>query len=349
MLKFTRFLGRKVSAVAVATMMLSGIAEADVVLKYSNWIPPQHIYNKDVVMPWIADIERVTEGRVKIEVLPKTVGTAPEQYDVLRDGLADVSTIVPGYTPGRFDAFGLGEVPLVSADPRSGAPAFQVFYDKHLAPLNFFDGVHVLSAFTTAPGQVFTTKVPVRQLGDFHGLKIRSPVVTSGDSLQAVGAIPMMKPVPELYELLSGGVLDGTLAGGDQARGFRLSEVTKNVTVFPGGFYSSVMLMMINEDVWNRISPEDQKAITSVSGEAFAALVGEAFAKEIDEGFADMKAKGGEVIEASPEFVEELRKALRPVEDAALEKATKAGVADPAAALADLRQEVERREKAQAR
>lgn len=349
MLKFARSLGCKVSAVAAAVMMLSGVAEADVVLKYSSWIPPQHAYSKDVVLPWMADIERVTEGRVKIEILPKTVGTAPEQYDVLRDNLADVSTVVPGYTPGRFDAFGLGEVPLVSVDPRSGAPAFQVIYDKHLAPLNMFDGVRVLSAFTTAPGQVFTTNVPVRRLADFHGLKIRSPVVTSEESLKAVGAIPMKKPVPETYELLSGGVLDGTLAGGDQATGFRLSEVTKYVTVVPGGFYSSVMLMMISEDAWGRISPEDQKAIESVSGVVFAERVGNVFAAAIDAGFADMTEKGREVIQASPEFVEELRTALQPIENAAIEKAKKAGVADPAAAIADLRQEIETREKTQAR
>ena len=336
-------------AAAIAVTAWSGQASADTVWRYSSWLPPQHIYQSEVIESWIADVERVTEGRVKIEVLPKTVGTAPAQYDVLRDGLADVSTVVPGYTPGRFDAFGLGEVPLVSPDTRYGSVAFQTFYNKHLAPLNMFDGVHVLSAFTTSPGQVFTVSKPVREIADFHGLKFRSPVTTTMESLPAVGAVPMQKPVPELYELLAGGVLDGTLAGVDQARGFRLSEVTKNLTLIPGGFYSSVMLLMINEDSWNRISEDDRKAIETVSGEVFAEQVGEAFAKEIEAGIADMKEKGGTVIEASPEFVDDLREALQPVEAAALEKAKAAGVADPAAALQDLRDEVEKRRQALAR
>lgn len=327
-------------------VLASGTAAAQTVLKYSNWIPAQHVYNTRVIVPWTEDVARVTQGRVKVEILPKVVGSAAGQFEVVRDGLADVVTVSPGFNPGRYDVIGLGGLPMVSTDPRAGSVAFYHFYEKHLAPLNLFKGAYVLSAFTTSPGHVYTTKKPVRAIADFQGLKIRSPVNTSVASLRAVGSVSMTKPISEQYELLAGGVLDGTLAGIDQAKAMRLSELAKYVTMIPGGFYSSPMVILINEDAWNKISPADRKAIQGVSGQRIAERIGAAFADGIAEGMADLKAKGVTVIEASPEFVAELKTAFKPVEQATFEIAREAGVKDPAAALSELKAEVAERTKA---
>ncbi len=323
---------------------LMGTAQAQTVLKVSNWIPMQHSYNTEVVIPWAAQIEKATQGRVKLEILPKVVGTPGTQYEVVRDGLADIVTVVPGYSPGRFDVFGLGELPMASADPVVGAPAYFNFYEKHLAPLNLFKGTHVLSAFTTSPGQIFTSKKPVTSMADFSGLKLRSPVTTTVDSIKAVGAVPMQKPSTELYELLSGGVLDGTLAGPDQVNGMRLGEVTRHLTVVPGGFYSSVMVVLINEDVWKKISDADRKSIQAISGKPFAERIGVVFSKSVADGVTAFKAKGGTVTEASPAMVAEMKKAFEPMEKAMFDKARKVGLANPEAALAELKAEIARNE-----
>jgi TRAP-type C4-dicarboxylate transport system substrate-binding protein len=319
-------------------------ASAQTVLKVSNWIPMQHSYNTEVVGPWAAQIEKATQGRVKLEILPKVVGTPGTQYEVARDGLADIVTVVPGYSPGRFDVFGLGELPMASADPVVGAPAYYNFYEKHLAPLNLFKGTHVLSAFTTSPGQIFTSKKPVTSMADFSGLKLRSPVTTTVDSIKAVGAVPMQKPSTELYELLSGGVLDGTLAGPDQVNGMRLGEVTKHLTVVPGGFYSSVMVVLINEDVWKKISDADRKSIQAISGRPFAERIGVVFSKSVADGVTAFKAKGGTVTEASPAMMAEMKKAFDPMEKAMFDKARKAGLANPEGALAELKAEIAKNE-----
>lgn len=333
------------SALLGATLTaLLGTAGAQTVLKVSNWIPMQHAYNTDVVIPWAAQIDKATQGRVKLEILPKVVGTPGTQYEVARDGLADIVTVVPGYSPGRFDIFGLGELPMASADPTVGAPAYFNFYEKHLAALNLFKGTHVLSVFTTSPGQIFTSKKPVTSMADLSGMKLRSPVTTTVDSLKAVGAVPMQKPSTELYELLSGGVLDGTLAGPDQVNGMRLGEVTKHLTVVPGGFYSSVMAVMINEDAWKKISEADRKSIQAISGKPFAERIGVVFSRSVAEGTAAFKAKGGTVTQASPALVADLKKAFEPMEKAMYDKARKAGLANPEVALAELKAEIAKSE-----
>lgn len=326
--------------IGAALTALLAPAGAQTVLKLSNWIPMQNPYNSEAVVPWAAQVEKVTQGRVKVEFLPKVVGTPATQYEVARDGLADIVTVVPGYSPGRFDVVGLGELPMASADPTVGAPAYYDFYEKHLAPLNLFKGTHVLSVFTTSPGQIFTSKKPVTKMADFSGLKMRSPVTTTVDSLKAVGAVPVQKPSTELYELLSGGVLDGTLAGAEQVQGSRLGELTKYLTVVPGGFYSSVLTLLANEDAWKKISEADRKAIQSISGRAFAERIGVVFAKGVADGVAAFKSSGGTVTEASPALVAEMKKAFEPMEKVMFDKARKAGLANPEAALADLKAEI---------
>jgi TRAP-type C4-dicarboxylate transport system substrate-binding protein len=342
----TPLLRRSLLGLASLVAFCASAQAQTTVLKMSNWVPPTHAYTTEVLTPWAAQIEKATAGRVKIEILPKVVGTPGTQYEVVRDGMADVVTVVPGYSPGRFDVFGLGELPMASSDPKVGAPAYQNFYDKHLAKLNLFKGAHVLSAFTTSPGHVFTSKKPVTKMADFSGLKLRSPVTTTVESLKAVNAVPMQKPSTELYELISGGVLDGTLAGPDQVFGMRLGELTKNLTLIPGGFYSSVMVVMINEDAWKKISDADRKSIDALSGKAFAERIGVVFSKSVADGIAEFKAKGGTVVEADPAMLAEMRKAFEPMEKAMYEKARRAGLANPEAALAELKADIAKGEKA---
>jgi TRAP-type C4-dicarboxylate transport system substrate-binding protein len=99
-------------------------AQAKTVLKYSSWFPATHS-TKRVLRLWIAEVERVTEGRVTVEYLPAVVRSPRERFDVVVDGLADLMIVLPGHTPGRFPVMEVGELPLlVSTDETTSAPAF---------------------------------------------------------------------------------------------------------------------------------------------------------------------------------------------------------------------------------
>ena len=103
-MKMNRFTGFA-ALCALATGLFTGMANAEpVVIKYSRWLPVGYYLDRDVVIPWLEQFEKVTNGRVKVELTPKGVGTVTGQYDVVADGLADMSFVVTGYTPGRFPA-----------------------------------------------------------------------------------------------------------------------------------------------------------------------------------------------------------------------------------------------------
>lgn len=315
-------------------------AMAQTTLKYSPWLPVNHWLNVNGMQAWIAQVEKATNGRVKIEVLPKVVGSATTQIDVARDGLADIVLIVTAYTPGRFQLSEIGELPFLGDDPAAMSPAYYRFYKANLEKYAEFKGVHVLSIFTTSPGNIFTSKRQIKNVGDISGLKLRIPGVTAANAVAAMGAVPVQKPSSEVYDLLSTGVLDGTVLFREGPKGNNLIDLLHYGLMVPGGLYNAVLGVMINQDKWNALSKQDQEAISSVSGEHLATLIGKAYREADRVGVEAMKEKGYVLEAPDSALLAELKKRLAPLDEAWIEKAKKRGVPDPAALLTDLRQKL---------
>jgi TRAP-type mannitol/chloroaromatic compound transport system substrate-binding protein len=92
------FLGT--AAMAGATLALPAIpARADGVdLVLSSWLPPRHPIVVDAIKPWAKEIEQATEGRVRIRVLVKPLGSPPSHFDMARDGVADITYGLHSFT-----------------------------------------------------------------------------------------------------------------------------------------------------------------------------------------------------------------------------------------------------------
>jgi TRAP-type transport system periplasmic protein len=324
-------------ALLAAAFNVAPAAAQTTVLKYSNWLPAGQAMRVEVIEPWIAEVEKATQGRVKIDTLPKVVGTVPAQFDVARDGQADLVVFIPGYTPNRFDLLEVLQLPFMSDNPEAFGPVADRFFRKHLASHGEFKGVHPLSVYIVSPGQLFNNKRPLRTLADFKGLKLRSPQPSATQALTLVGAVPVSKPVSETYELLSSGVLDGTFMPPESIPAFKLTELVPYGTIVPGAIYNTVLVMGINEEKWKALRAEDRDAITRLSGDVFARNVGRAYVNGDKAAFETMR-KAGKSVETLPApVVAEMKKVLEPIEKDWIEKAKKKGVAEPQKLIEQLR------------
>jgi TRAP-type C4-dicarboxylate transport system substrate-binding protein len=323
-----------------ASALVTHTANAQTVLKYSNWLPAGQAMRVEVIEPWLAEVEKVTHGRVKIDTLPKVVGTVPAQFDVARDGQADIVVFIPGYTPNRFDILEVLQLPFMSDNPELFAPVADRFYRKQLAQYNEFKGVFPLSVYVVSPGQLFTKHKPIRTLADFKGLKMRSPQASATQALQLLGAVPVSKSVTETYELLSSGVLDGTFMPPESIPSFKLTELVPHGTIVPGAIYNTILVLGINEDKWKSLKQEDRDAIMKISGDAFAAKVGRAYANGDKAAYETIRKAKGEVETLPGPAVAEMKKTLRPIETDWMEKAKKKGVAQPEKLIEQLRAEL---------
>ncbi len=328
-------------AIAAAGLALGAPLHAQTVLTFSNWLPPTHPISAGMIQPWAEDVAKASAGRIKVNILPKPLGSPVAHFDIVRDGQADAVYTVHGYTPGRFVLSKIAEFPFLGDRAEVTSVAYWRIYEKFLAKADEHKGIKVLSLFTHGPGIIFNTKRPVQKIADFQGLKIRVGGGVVNDVTKALDVTALLKPAPESYELLANGVADGVFFPGESVASFKLTGLIKYATIVPGGLYNTSFVLAMNEAKFNSLPKADQDAITSVSGEAFARLAGKAWDKADGEGLETLKAAGGQIITAEPAFVAEIMKRTQPIEAAWYAEAKAKGV-EGQVALAALREEIKK-------
>lgn len=324
---------------ASALTLAASTASAQQTLNVNAWVPPSHPLVADITMPFCKDVEAATQARVKCNLLPKAVVAPPQTLDAVRDGLADISFIVHGYTPGRFALTDAAEMPFLGNTSEEVSVAYQRIHDKMLAKADEHKGVVLLGVFTHGPGQIYNTKHAITSVKDLEGLKIRVGGGIVNDVARALGAVPMLKPAPESFELLSQGVADGVFFPKESPVAFKLTPIIKHVTYVPGGLYNTSFALIANPAKWQQISAADRTAISKFTGEALAHRAGKAWDAADTRGEKAVAAAKIPVVNASPQFVAEIKAKTDALEKAWVEKAKAKGV-DGVAVLAALRAEI---------
>ncbi|MBK0329786.1 TRAP transporter substrate-binding protein [Rhodobacteraceae bacterium F11138] len=303
----------KIVISAIAAMSMSGAALAqEVTLRLAGFLPPSHAIVKDMVVPWAAEVERVTDGRVRIQLLDAPLGPPPLQIDLAASGAADITYGVNDYTSGRFALHGIAQLPFYADTAEAGSVAYWRIFEKHLAAAEEFKGVKVLSLFTHGPGALFVRDRAVSPVSELAGAKIRVAGPMTNGFTADLNMTPVQAPAPQSYELLSGGIIDGTYFPVEAVPFFKIDdEVTAALTV-PGGAFNIAFFLAMNPRSFDRLSPEDQAAIMEVSGEAFARRAGQAWDRSDEAAMQVMRDKV-EFVAASLEDVSEIERAAMPL------------------------------------
>lgn len=322
----SRFTRRIAAAGAALAGLAAGPAAAQVTLTLSSWVPPQHALTRSQIA-WCQDLSKETQGRIKCNPLAKPVAPAPGTFDAVRDGLADVSFSVHGYTPGRYLFTQMVELPFIGGESaEQTSVAYQKIYEKYLAKFDEHKGLKVLAVFTHGPGSAYNIKQPITKLSDFDGLKMRVGGGMINDIGAALGINMTLKPAPQSYELLSSGVMDGVFFPAESIRGFKLEKLIKYRTDFPGGLYNTSFAFVMNPQTWNKLSKQDQEIVTRMSGEYVARFFGKAWDKDDREGSAFMQAEGIQKVMADKTFVEAVKAKTNVLQDKWVKEAKAKGL-----------------------
>ena len=331
---------RKILIPVAAALLASTHAFAQVTLNASSWVSPAHPLTANMLVPLCDDIAKVTSGRVKCNVLPKAPVAPPQTFDAVANGLIDLSFTSHGYTPGRFALTEAPEFPFMGDTAEVTAVAYQRIYERMLAKADEHKGVVVLGVFTHGPGEIFNVKRAINTLKDFDGLKIRLGGGVITDVAKAIGAVPILKPAPESYELLSSGVADGVFFPKESPLSFKFIPIIKYATLVPGGLYNTSFAWMANPAKWNSIPEADRKLIAPLLGEALAHRSGRAWDAADAKGLAAMQEAKLDIATASPQLVAEIRAKTSALESEWIEKKAKPKGVDGAAVLKALRAEI---------
>ena len=274
MTKRRQLLGLAGATLAAGLLATSALAQ-DVSLKLHQFLPAQANVPNLILKPWLEQVEENSGGSIDVEMFSSMAlgGTPPQLMDQAIDGVADVIWTVVGYTPGRFPSTEVFELPFMMTDARAASRAYWQMFEKHMEDTEFAD-VKILGTWVHGPG-LFHTNKPVAHPDDLKGLKIRGGSRTVNTLLEKTGATPVGMPVPAVPEGLSKGVIDGTTIPWEVTAALKVPELVDNHTEFEGeALYTLTFVLAMNKQVWESLTPEQQKAIDDASGEEFSVFAG---------------------------------------------------------------------------
>ncbi len=287
----------------------SGFAQV-ITLKYAHAFPAPHKHSL-LAEQWGSEVEKRTNGRVKVIYYPASILTPDRQtYDSVVKGIADIGMGVMAYTRGKFPLSEVIDLPL---SYRSGLVATRMANEflKKFQPKEF-DETQVLFLHAHGPG-ILHTKKPVTKLEEMKGLKVRSTGL-SAKIVQAFGGAPVGMPMAEAYDALAKGVAEGILGPNETLKGYKLAEVTAYTTENYGSTYSTGFFVVMNKGKWNSI-PKDAQATIEKLNEEWIERTGKLWDEIDQEGKEYAIQKGMKFLALSKEEDARWAKAVHPILD----------------------------------
>lgn len=279
-------------------------------LTYSIFFPPTHDQCKAGIS-WAKEIEKRTNGTVKITVFPAgTLTKANQCYDGVVNGISDIGMSCFAYTRGRFPIMEAVDLPHGYPNGQVATHVANEFYKK-MNPKELSD-VKVLYIHAHGPG-LLHTKRPVKTLDDLKGMKIRCTGL-SAKITSALGGVPVAMPQAATYEALQKGVVEGTFTPIETLKGWKQGEVVKYTTNCTSVGYTTAMFVVMNLKKWNTL-PKDIQAILEEVSQEWVDIHGKVWDKSDEEGQKYTLSLGNEIIPLSDDESTRWEIAVRPIID----------------------------------
>lgn len=252
------------------------------------------------------DVKEKTGGRIEIQVFPGGVlGNETNMRDAVSTGTLHMASLGAGV----FGAYvGAANLPVCNYTWESEDQMMEVLNgeigQKYINdPVEEASGIHILNGWPQSSRELLTVK-PVKSLADLKGMKIRIPAGNAiyEDTWAAYGCLPVSLAMDEVYTALEQNVVDGLEMPIDSLYQGGYYEKAKYLALTDHMMY--LQYLMINKDVWESFSGEEQKIFMECAADAekYHTQLRDENLKEMLE---DMKAKGVEVNEVNiSEFID---------------------------------------------
>jgi TRAP-type C4-dicarboxylate transport system substrate-binding protein len=328
-----------VITLGIAAIAAAAPARAETVtIRLETYAGPAHAMNSHGWPEWIKAVEAAAPGMFKFDMTYPPIDPRV-LYDRVRSGIGDMAWITHGYTTGRFVLPEIVELPNVDGDGATMSKALWRVHAKYFAKLDEYKGVEVLTVFTHGPGMIHSRKA-ITSLKDFEGLKVRTGGGVQSEIAKRLNIVAVSAPATKAHEILSQGVADGVFFSLETITSFKLGDVVKYSYSVPGGLYTASFAVVMNKAKFASLSDAHKAALKKVTGEYMAGVMGKTW-DDADKVSAAALAKSGNTVGPFPAaLTAELQKKVADIELDWVKRAREAGLADPAAVLKELRDEI---------
>ncbi len=313
-------------AALVAVVAPAMAQDKQVTLKISHWVPATHPLQK-AMEQWAASIEKASNGTIKGQVYPaQQLGKAFDHYDMVRDGIAEVGYINPGYQPGRFPIIAAGELPFLVGEVHGGIRAIDVWYRKYAA--KEMKDVKLCFSFILDPGSWHSKTKKIMVPDDIKGMKVRPSNATIATWVTQLGGTNVQASASEVRDVMEKGVAEAVMFPWGSVPLLGVDKVTKYH--MQAAVSTTTFTYVINQKTYDGMSAAQKKVIDDHCTTDVAAKFAGPWGDFEHAGIERMKAMPDhEVYPINADQLAAWKKAAEPLRTVWAENVRKAG-GDPA-------------------
>jgi TRAP-type C4-dicarboxylate transport system substrate-binding protein len=292
-------------------------AKAETNLRVSSAFGPNHV-NADGYQVFLDKLEDLTAGSFKGRDFPSGLVSPGEMVSALASGIVDVGSVLMPYFPAEFNDANLpSEMALIGQNGlvmSAAATEYIATCPECLAEFSQLNEAFLAGSATPTYQLLSTT--PIRDLESLKGVRVRTGGSAFTRWVEAMGAIPVQLPAPEVFEALNQGVVAAHYNTPQDLKSYNLYDMIKSITLINVGTFNGVSPFSMRLDLWNSLTAEERHAFVEAA-QYGAATVNFRFEEEVQAALKKAKADGIEIIEpsdglakASSEFIQEDLKQL---------------------------------------
>ena len=219
---------------AATAVLLAGSSFSQDLVKIGTFVPEKSVGVAHVIKPWMEAVNAQTDSVQMQGFWGGTLGKTLKQFELVQNGVMDVSWVLPAYTAGQFPEMGVFEPFLFRTAEEASVVGWKL-HEQGL--LTGFDGVHVIGFFAVEPNALFL-KTKAKDISALKNMKIRAVGGIHASWLESLGAASETLSSAEMNEVLNRGTLDGAVQGWTGMRTFKSLALVDQARVPQVRFHS---------------------------------------------------------------------------------------------------------------
>lgn len=290
----------KGAILAASMAVLGGAASAETVLIHGEAGPNRGA--RAAALQWFADqVGERSGGDLRIDIqwggaLFKANASVPS----IRDGVADMGSVIAVYFPQEMAGYGIADLPLNNPDAWVGMRATdEIMRTSPELQANLADkNLVYIGSWTTSQVNIGCKGTAIRKAEDVAGQKVRG-VGAYGKVFGEMGANMVRMSIYDAYQGLDTGLIDCSQGYSYAVSALKQAEVMDSYTILNWGQVGGLGIFM-NKDTYDSLTAE-QQAVLNETGSDMANEFGRLITAANDKAIASMKEQGVEVIELPAE------------------------------------------------
>jgi len=219
---------------------------------------------------FVKKVDQKSNGRIKITIYPsRQLGEDKQELEAIIAGAQDMGLISASMFSAYTPVFAGLQLPWLIANYNLEQKVLQSDIDKRMLATLDAQNLKGLAIYEGGIRDIVIKNKKAMAPADVAGMKFRVPPSdVLKDWALAIGVNPVPLPYGEVYNALQTGMVDGMEMNPSSVSSEKYYETAKYLLKSHQFPFPAVLVM--NKQIWDKLSPEDQKIMQYAAWEAIA-------------------------------------------------------------------------------